>query len=245
MHEYAAAADLTSSWRQPEWLLIAVAAAAAVCVLWDRVWRVARNVVTIAHEGGHALVALLTGRQLSGIRLHSDTSGLTLSAGQPEGPGMVATAAAGYLAAPLVGTVVAGLVSLGQATRVMWIGAAILLTMLVLVRNAYGALSLVLTAVALLAVSLLTPPALHAAIGGGLSCFLLFAGPRTLVELHRQRRNQFIQSPHLRDLRVQSDVDQLARLTGLSVGIWLTIMATAMAAAIVLSVGALLVSATP
>ncbi len=135
---------------------------------------------------------------------------------------MVATAAAGYLAAPLVGTVVAGLVSLGQATRVMWIGAAILLTMLVLVRNAYGALSLVLTAVALLAVSLLTPPALHAAIGGGLSCFLLFAGPRTLVELHRQRRNQFIQSPHLRDLRVQSDVDQLARLTGLSVGIWLT-----------------------
>jgi hypothetical protein len=243
MLEHVAAPALVASWRQPMWLLVAVVAAAAVCVLWDRVWRVARNVVTIAHEGGHALVALLTGRQLAGIRLHSDTSGLTLSAGQPYGAGMVATAAAGYLAAPLVGTVVAVLVSLGQATRVLWVGAAVLLTMLVLVRNAYGVLSLVVTAVGLLLVSLLLPQALHAAIGGGLSCFFLFAGPRTLVELHRQRRSQFIQSPHLRELNVQSDVDQLARLTGLSAALWLTIMATAMSAALVLSLGALVTSA--
>ena len=39
------------------------------------------DAVTIAHEGGHAVAALLTGRRLRGIRLHSDTSGLTLSAG--------------------------------------------------------------------------------------------------------------------------------------------------------------------
>lgn len=41
-------------------------------------WRWVRLLVTITHEAGHALVALLTGRRLTGIRLHSDTSGLTL-----------------------------------------------------------------------------------------------------------------------------------------------------------------------
>jgi hypothetical protein len=238
-----AAPAALDAWRQPMWMFLAVTAIAVACVLWDRVWRVARNVVTIVHEGGHAFVALVTGRQLSGIRLHSDTSGLTLSAGQPYGPGMVATAAAGYLAAPLVGTIVAVLVSFGQGTRVLWFGAAILLTMLVLVRNAYGALSLVVSAAVLFGLSVLTPAMLHGAICGGLSCFFLFAGPRTLVELHKQRRHQFIQSPHLRELCVQSDVDQLARLTGLSAGLWLTILGAAMAAALILSCAALLSSA--
>jgi hypothetical protein len=50
----------------------------------DGVWRRARNVITIVHEGGHAVAALVTGRRLTGIRLHSDTSGLTLFRfGQP------------------------------------------------------------------------------------------------------------------------------------------------------------------
>ena len=44
-----------------------------------------------------------TGRKLHGIRLHSDTSGLTLSAGRPTGPGMILTLLAGYVAPPLVG----------------------------------------------------------------------------------------------------------------------------------------------
>ena len=39
-----------------------------------------------------------SGRRLDGIRLHSDTSGLTVSRGKPTGIGMVLTAAAGYTA---------------------------------------------------------------------------------------------------------------------------------------------------
>ena len=39
-----------------------------------------------------------TGRRLAGIRLHSDTSGLTVSRGKPTGIGMILTAAAGYTA---------------------------------------------------------------------------------------------------------------------------------------------------
>src|SRR5690606_22555175 len=84
------------------WVVLATGVGALLAVVVDGVWRRARNVVTIVHEGGHAVAALLTGRRLTGIRLHSDTSGLTLSVGKPRGPGMVVTAAAGYISPSLV-----------------------------------------------------------------------------------------------------------------------------------------------
>lgn len=92
---------LTDIWSrvfgtQPDpslWLVIATAVLALGAVVPRTAWRLARNAVTIAHEGGHGLIALLTGRRLDGIRLHSDTSGLTVSRGKPTGLGMVLTAA--------------------------------------------------------------------------------------------------------------------------------------------------------
>lgn len=83
--------------RPPLWLVALVGLVALGSVLHGPTWRVARNTVTIAHEGGHALIALVTGRKLDGIKLHSDTSGVTVSRGKPHGPGMIFTAMAGYL----------------------------------------------------------------------------------------------------------------------------------------------------
>lgn len=77
-------------------LTLVIGLLALVLVNYGTSWRLLRNVVTIAHEGGHALVALLSGRKLNGIRLHSDTSGLTVSTGRASGPGMVFTLFAGY-----------------------------------------------------------------------------------------------------------------------------------------------------
>ena len=68
-------------------VLLGTAAVAALLVLSPTLWRSTRHVVTIAHEGAHGVAALVSGRRLSGIRLHSDTSGLTVSAGRPTGPG--------------------------------------------------------------------------------------------------------------------------------------------------------------
>jgi hypothetical protein len=68
------------------WVVLAAGVAAALAVVIDGIWRWSRGVVTIAHEAGHAAAALATGRRLTGIRLHSDTSGLTLSTGRPRGP---------------------------------------------------------------------------------------------------------------------------------------------------------------
>ena len=80
-------------------------------------WSITRHLVTLVHEAGHAAVAVLTGRRLNGIRLHTDTSGLTVSSGKPRGPGMIATAAAGYLAPSVLGLVSVVLVLIGRFGR--------------------------------------------------------------------------------------------------------------------------------
>ena len=72
------------------WVVGGSALAALAIVTFTMSWQLTRGLITIAHEGGHALMALLTRRKLEGIRLHSDTSGVTLTRGRPTGPGMVA-----------------------------------------------------------------------------------------------------------------------------------------------------------
>ncbi|HWH01161.1 MAG TPA: M50 family metallopeptidase, partial [Pilimelia sp.] len=174
-------------------------------------WRVARNAVTIAHEGGHALAALLTGRRLTAIRLHSDTSGLTVSAGRPTGLGMVITLLAGYLAPSLLGLGGAWLLTGNRITLLLWIAVALLLAMLVMVRNAFGIVSLVVTGGLVLWVSWFAGPQAQAVFAYTGVWFLLFGGVRPVAELRRMRR---------RGRLPNSDADQLARLTGVPGLVW-------------------------
>jgi hypothetical protein len=174
-------------------------------------WRVLRHVVTIAHEGGHALVAVATGRRLRGVRLHSDTSGLTLSAGRPHGPGMVATAFAGYVAPSLLGLGGAWMLGAGRITLTLWLAVALLGLLLVNIRNLFGVLSVVLTGGLLVGVSRLGDAVAQACAAHALVWILLLAGPRPVLELQRSRR---------RGRAPTSDADQLARLTRLPGLLW-------------------------
>jgi Peptidase M50B-like len=185
--------------------------AALLAVAVDRLWRWSRNLVTIVHEAGHAVTAVLTGRRLTGIRLHSDTSGLTLSTGRPSGPGMVATAAAGYLAPSLAGLIGVVLLAFDQVTVMLWAATGLLLAMLVMVRNAYGALSLLLTGAIVVAVSLLAGADVQAGFAYAVTWFLLLAAVRPVGELWRERRRRG---------QGRTDADQLARLTRVPGGVW-------------------------
>lgn len=205
------------------WLVAFTGLGALATVLLDAVWRWARSVVTIVHEGGHAVAALLTGRRLMGIRLHSDTSGLTLSAGRPSGPGMVVTAAAGYVSPSLVGLAGVALLAADQVTVMLWAGVAVLAGMLVMVRNAFGALTLVAVGGAVVAVSLYAPPDVQAGFGYAMTWFLLIGAVRPVTELWRQRRR-----PEGRG----SDAAQLARLTHLPVTVWIGLFSLATLAAL-------------
>ena len=193
------------------WLVVATGVAALAAVLIDGVWRWSRNVVTIVHEGGHAVAALVTGRRLTGIRLHSDTSGLTLSVGRPSGPGMVMTAAAGYVSPSLVGLAGVALLAADQVTVMLWGAVVVLAGMLVMIRNAYGALTLVVAGAVVVGVSLWARPDVQAAFGYAVTWFLLVGAVRPVTELWRQRR---------RHEGRYSDAAQLARITHVPVSLW-------------------------
>ncbi|GAA3045909.1 M50 family metallopeptidase [Streptomyces olivoverticillatus] len=188
----------------PVWLTVVTGLVALAAVTPYGVWRVTRNAVTIAHEGGHALVALVCGRRLDGIRLHSDTSGLTVSRGRPTGPGMILTAAAGYTAPSLLGLAGAWLLAAGHTTALLWGAAALLAAMLVMIRNAYGVLTVVLAGGAFVVVSWLAGTHVQAAFAYAVVWFLLLGGVRPPFELQRKRRHGGAPD---------SDADQLARLT--------------------------------
>ncbi|MEN3360777.1 MAG: hypothetical protein V7637_4759 [Mycobacteriales bacterium] len=194
-------------------------------VATDGAWRRARNVITIAHEAGHAIAALATGRRLVGIRLHSDSSGLTLTVGRPDGPGMVTTLLAGYLSPSLLGLLGVLVLADGLVTIALWIAVALLLATLALVRNAHG-IGLVLgTGTAIGLVAWYAPASAQAAFGLAGSWFLLIGAVRPVLELGQQRR-----AGHTWN----SDADQLARLTPLPAPLWIGLLALVTVAALAL-----------
>ncbi|MFB6808540.1 MULTISPECIES: M50 family metallopeptidase [unclassified Streptomyces] len=194
------------------WLVIVTGLAALTTVGVRPLWRVSRNAVTIAHEGGHGLIALLTGRRLDGIRLHTDTSGVTVSWGKPTGLGMILTAAAGYTAPPLLGLGGAALLSAHRITLLLWAATVLLLAMLVMVRNAYGALTVVLTGGTFVLVSWFASAEVQAVFAYLVVWFLLLGGVRPVFELGAKRRGGGAPD---------SDADQLGRLTHVHPVAWL------------------------
>jgi hypothetical protein len=212
------------------WVIAVSAAVALVIVASPRLWRVTRIAITIAHEGGHAVASLLSGRKLEGIRLHADTSGETLTRGRRNGPGIVATALAGYITPPLLGAGAAALLGTRRVTLLLALFLVLLLVTLFMMRNWYGVLAVLLTGGALAAVMVLAGPSLRAAFAYAVAWFLLFGGVRPIAELARTRRGT-VRLPPGRRLAssrpgaINSDADQLAWLTGVPAGVWMTLFA--------------------
>ena len=195
----------------PAWVVAVTGLAALLLVLNTGSWRLVGQVITIAHEGGHALVSVLSGRRLEGIRLHADSSGVTYSRGKRRGPGLVLTAAAGYPAASLLGAGAAALLAARHQAALLWLALILLAATFLAIRNAFGALAVLATAAGVFAVSYFASAAVQAGFAYLAAWFLLLGGMRPALELTRRRRG-----PRAR----LSDADQLARLTGVSRGAW-------------------------
>jgi hypothetical protein len=184
-------------------------------------WRLLRFVVTIAHEGGHAIIAVLMRRELAGIRLHSDTSGVTLSRGRPTGPGMVFTAMAGYPAPSLLGVGFAALIGIDQVAAMLWVAIGLLLVLLTQIRNAFGVITVVGSGALTAAVIVWGTPLVALGFACAAAWLLLIGGLRAVIELQRTRRRQARSRSH--QVALQSDADQLARLTHLPGLFWVTL----------------------
>ncbi|CCH33731.1 M50 family metallopeptidase [Actinosynnema sp. NPDC047251] len=203
----------------------APAVLALVLVASPGIWRLSRNTITIAHEGGHALVALLTGRRLEGIKLNSDTSGVTVSSGRPTGIAVVLMYLAGYVTPSLLGLGAAALVTAEQVRPLLWATVGLLAAMLIMIRNLFGVLSVVATGAVMFAVSWYATAEWQAAFALFVAWFLLLGGVRPVGELQRRR---------MRGRAPDSDADQLARITRVPGLFWVLVFATTTIGALLL-----------
>lgn len=187
---------------------------ALLLVLLPATWPRVRLGVTVVHEAGHAVVAVLVGRRLQSIRLHADTSGLTVSRGRPTGPGVVVMLAAGYLAPAGVGVGAALLLAAGRGIAMLWLLLLLTGALLVWVRNGYGVLTLLGVGVAVGLLTWYGDPRLQAVVAYLIVWLLLLAAPRPVVELLASGRHR----------RRTSDADQLATLTRVPAVVWCLVM---------------------
>ncbi|HEX5191112.1 MAG TPA: M50 family metallopeptidase [Streptosporangiaceae bacterium] len=212
--------------RPPQWLVLASGALALALVASAWTWPRVRTVVTIVHEGGHAIVAFVTGQRRISVRLYRDTAGETRSTGPGTGIGVALTAAAGYPAPSLVGLGGAVLLTFGHLTGMLLLGLALLIALAIAVRNLYGMLAVLVTAGTVAGVCLYASPEVQAGFGYVMTWFLLFGAVRPVAELYRDRRRR-------RNWR--TDADQLARLTHMPGGAWVVVFAVLTLAALFLS----------
>lgn len=195
----------------PAGTVVLIALTALAGVVLPRLWPITRLMVTVTHEGAHAFAAVLTGRRLQGIRLHTDTSGLTVSQGSPSGPGMVLMLAAGYLGPALVGLGAALLLAAGRSIALLWLLLAVLSVMLLQIRNAYGLVVILAGGSGVFAATWFLSATTQSTLAYLITWVLLVAAPKPVLELMAQRR---------RGRGSHSDADQLSRLTGVPGVLW-------------------------
>jgi Peptidase M50B-like len=232
----------------PAWVVGLTGLVAIAVVLDSRSWRLTGKVITIAHEGGHALVSVLSGRRLDGIRLHSDSSGVTYSRGKQTGPGLVLTAAAGYVMPPLLGAGAAWLLAERHLTAMLWLALVLLVATFLAIRNLFGALAVLVTAGGVFVVSYYAPAAVQAGFAYLAVWFLLFGGLRPVVELARGSWGSAggsRSSGRRRRWTRGSDAEQLARLTGAPAGLWISLFVLVALAALIAGVALLVPPGAP
>ena len=204
--------DLWTPQPAPAHTLVLVTGLVALALVAFRdAWRLARIAVTIAHEGGHALIAVLSGRRLQAIQLRLDTSGLTLTKGKRRGLGMFLTLFIGYIAPSLLGLGGAFTLANHRIKLTLWITLALLFLMLIMIRNFYGLVAVLITGGIVFAITWYASSQVQAAFAYTGIWFLLIGGVRPVFELGGQRR---------RGKARDSDADQLAALTRVPGGIW-------------------------
>jgi hypothetical protein len=209
--------------------VLATGVLALLLVLVPRTWPRVRLGVTVVHEAGHAVVAVLVGRRLRSIRLHSDTSGLTVSRGRPRGPGMVAMLAAGYLAPAGLGLLAALLLADGRSVGLLWLLVLLSAALILWVRNGYGLLVLLVGGAGVLLVTWYGDGQVQSVAAYLIAWLLLLAAPRPLVELLTAGRRR----------ARTSDPDQLAGLTRLPAVLWTLLLLVANLAGLAVGVSTL------
>jgi Peptidase M50B-like len=178
--------------------IVAVGAAAL-----PDVWLLTRHVYTIAHEGAHATVGSVMGRQVTGVKMFRDGSGNTsVQPGQRSGDVMFL--ASGYLGPSAFGVGAAKLIELGHIVAVLWLSLILLLLMLLVARSSFAIISVLITGAAVYVVAAYTAVGAQVMVAYVITWFLLLSGVRMVREHGTGAR----------------DADELRNLTSIPKGFW-------------------------
>ena len=151
-----------------------------IAFLIEGIWRLARHISVIAHEGAHVVAGWSVGHRVTSVKLNRDATGETITRG-PDHFGPVIIGFAGYLGPSLFGLATACLIALDQITIALGLVLACLAIMLILIRNFFGVISVVLNGVLIFLVLRYGRPEVQAVAACALSWFLLFSGVRWVL----------------------------------------------------------------
>ncbi|MFI5843518.1 M50 family metallopeptidase [Catenuloplanes sp. NPDC051500] len=178
---------------------------------------------TIAHEGGHALLARLLFQRVTAIRLYSDGGGVTSFGGDMPWAVDVAVKFVGYVAPSLFGLAAAGLLARGQVDVTLWASLGFLFVMLFAVRGLLGWLVVPSLMVVICYVAFAAEPPIRELFAYVWTWFLLIAAVETMLIFLRGRGYD----------NSGSDAGALRRLTSLSGEFWAVLMLIGTTAALV------------
>ncbi len=203
--------QLTSATPVPgEWPLVIALAAGIVAAAWRRTWQVLHKLITVSHEGGHAIAALVTGRRVLRVRIRADGSGETHTWGRPGGFGGALVTFAGYPFPAIVGGGLLIAVASGSARLWSALAALALVVLLTRTRNIHGWVVVGLWLAGFAAAAWYVPGDVLALGIAFLGAFLIAgAGRSLLAELRTRRRGAS-----------GSDVASLGRSGPLPAGVW-------------------------
>jgi hypothetical protein len=205
----------------------------ALGIVW-LFWWIVGHAITAAHEGGHALVGRSFGFKITSMKLLRSRSGVTEFAGVG-GAGAILTGLAGYLGPSAFGFGGAVLLAGGRAVAVLWISLVFLAVELLLVRNAFGIVAVLLTGVLLFVLLRYAPVWVQVFFGYVWVWFLLIGAVRQIPELHRVRR-----AARADKKKSASDADLLAGRTHIPGPVWTGVFALGTVTALVAGGGYLL-----
>jgi hypothetical protein len=154
-------------------------------LLVSSLWFVVGHAITIAHEGGHALGAILVGSRVTGVRLNRDRTGLTQS-GITTWLASLPFLAVGYVAPSLFGLAGAFVLARGRADVVLWASIALLGLLLTATRNLFGWVSIVVTGLLLYLAAVKASPGLEA-LAACTWVWLLLVGGLVHIVQHGRR----------------------------------------------------------
>jgi hypothetical protein len=182
----------------------------------EGIWRLARHISVIAHEGAHAAAGWIVGCRVRGVILNRNATGATTTEGPNSGVGWIITGFAGYLGPSVCGLVAAELITQHDIVAVLWVAIVFLAIILLLIRNSFGIISVILNGGLLVLVLHYGNAELQTVAAYGLSWFMLLSGVRWVL-IHNIKAG---------DARILLDGTRIPRIVWFA--LWLAATVTAL-----------------